>query len=229
MNRVELKHRAMGAAGTLVLKVLGSTFRYEVEGAENYLRLREQGRPFVYTFWHSRLLPLVHLHRNEGAVALVSEHHDGEYIARVMRGHGLAAARGSSTRGGARGLRQLLKAARSGRDLAITPDGPRGPARKAKLGALTVARLGGVPLVPMAIGGRRVWRLDSWDRFMVPKPFARLKVRYAPPIEVPRECTETELEALRQRLETVLNRITDEVDGVAPEGMRSDPCEAESA
>lgn len=217
MDRGELKARAVGAAGTLVVSLLGATFRYEVAGAEHYLRLRAERRPFVFAFWHSRLLPLVHLHRNEGAVALVSEHADGEYIARVMRGHGLEAARGSSTRGGAQGLRQLLKAARRGRELAITPDGPKGPARRAKLGAITVARLGGMPIVPLSIGGPRAWRLDSWDRFMVPKPFARLRVRYAPPIDVPRDGTDREMEGLRRRLESELDRLTDEVDGLASE------------
>jgi lysophospholipid acyltransferase (LPLAT)-like uncharacterized protein len=214
MDSDELLLRAVGVAGGLVVSALGATLRYEIEGAEHYRDLRRAGRPMVFAFWHSRLLPLVHLHRHEDVVALVSEHRDGEYIARVMRRCGLGSARGSSTRGGARGMRELLRAARRGSDLAITPDGPKGPARRFKEGPLILARLGGLPIIPTAIGGDRVWRLGSWDRFMVPKPFARMRVRYAEPVHVPRRAADGELERLRLRLEATLDRITDEVDGL---------------
>lgn len=214
MSRDELKLQTISRVGSAFLSVLGSSLRFHIEGAEHHRRLRDVGQPVIFALWHSRLLPLVHLHRNEGVVALVSNHRDGEYIARVIHRRGFGTARGSSTRGGAQGMRQLIRVARSGRDLAITPDGPRGPARVFKMGAITLARVGGLPIIPVAAGCSRSWRAGSWDRFMVPKPFARLQVRYAPPVHVPRDAGEEELERLRRQLEATLNRITDEVDGV---------------
>jgi len=209
-----VKVATVGVAGSVVLSTLGVTLRMQIEGAEHLEGVRDRADPFIFVVWHSRLLPLVHLHRNEGIMALASSHRDGEYIARVMMRRGFVMARGSSTRGGARGLRELIRGARAGRDLAITVDGPRGPARVAKMGAVTLACATGLPLLPISAGGSHVWRARSWDRFEVPRPFSRVRVRYAAPIFVPREAAPEELEDLRLQVEHTLNRITDEVDGV---------------
>jgi lysophospholipid acyltransferase (LPLAT)-like uncharacterized protein len=208
-----LKVSTVAVAGSLFLSTLGATLRLKIEGAEHLEAVRDRDDPFIYVLWHSRLLPLVHLHRNEGVMALASSHRDGEYIARVMMRRGFVMARGSSTRGGARGLRELIRGARAGRDLAVTVDGPRGPARVAKMGAVTLARATGLPLLPISAGGSHVWRARSWDRFEVPRPFSRVRVRYAAPIFVPREAEPEELENLRLQVEQTLNLITDEVDG----------------
>ncbi len=200
--------------GTAFVRTLGFTLRFRVSDVEHHQELRQAGQPVIFLLWHARLLPLSYLHRRQDVVALVSEHRDGEYLARVMQRMGFGTARGSSSRGGSRGLRELVHAARAGHDLAITPDGPRGPARELKVGALTVARLTGFPLVPVSAGGTRVWRASSWDRFMVPKPFATIRVKYGPPVKVARSASPEELEDHRVRLERELNRLTDEVDGV---------------
>ncbi|TVR58766.1 MAG: DUF374 domain-containing protein [Gemmatimonadales bacterium] len=215
MNRDELKVRAVEVLGSGVLTGLGATLRYTVSETHHYAGFREAGRPVIFIFWHSRLLPLVHLHRGQGVVALVSHHRDGEYIARVIRRRGFEAARGSSTRGGSEALRDLVRWARKGRDIGITPDGPKGPARRLKLGAVTLGRITGLPLVPAAAAASRAWRARSWDRFVVPAPFARIHVRYAAPITIPRDASEEELESLRLRAESELNRITDQVDAEA--------------
>lgn len=201
--------------GSAFVGALGRTIRFEITGRAGWASRRAQGEPVIFVFWHARILPLAHLHRGGGAVVLISEHHDGELIARIIRRRGFGTARGSSSRGGAQGIRALLKALREGRDLAITPDGPRGPARHMKLGPLIVAQRSGAPIVPVAVGGARVWQMRSWDRFMIPKPFARLRVVYGDPIHVPRGTTETEMEALLAHVETEVNRITDLADGVA--------------
>ncbi|MBT8396409.1 MAG: DUF374 domain-containing protein, partial [Gemmatimonadetes bacterium] len=104
-----------GAVGVLGRGLVGSYFpfiRCEREGTENFLRFRRQGTPVIFVFWHGQLLSLVHYHRNEGIVVLVSEHQDGEYIAQVIHRHGFETARGSSTRGGVRGLKGILRAAK---------------------------------------------------------------------------------------------------------------------
>jgi hypothetical protein len=178
------------------------------EGAEHYLQFRREGAPFIFVFWHAQLLPLVHYHRNEGVVVLVSEHADGEYITQVIHRHGFETARGSSTRGGVRGLKGVLRAAREGRDVAFTPDGPRGPRQEFKLGAVVAARLTGLPLVPLALGASRAWYLRSWDRFVIPKPFSKIRIRYGPPRWVPRDATEEEMRGVARELEEELRAFT---------------------
>jgi hypothetical protein len=195
--------------------LLGAYFplvRCTREGAEHYLGLRKRGSPVIFAFWHGQLLPLVHHHRNEGIVVLVSEHSDGEYITRVILQHGFGAARGSSTRGGVKGLKGILRSAREGRDLAFTPDGPKGPRHVFKWGALVAAQLSGLPIIPLAVGANRAWHLGSWDRFMIPKPFSSMRIRYASPRWVSRDATEDDLKALAKELEEELRAMTLELD-----------------
>jgi len=140
-------------------------------------------------------------HRIHGMVGLASDHRDGEYVTRVLMRLGYGVARGSSTRGGARGLRGLLRAARAGRPLAIIPDGPQGPPELMKPGAVVLAARSGLPLVPIGVGISRAWRLSSWDRFAIPKPFARVHLAYGAPIDVPRDLDEVGVAEYRERLQ----------------------------
>jgi lysophospholipid acyltransferase (LPLAT)-like uncharacterized protein len=208
--------------GSALLSLLGLTLRFQVEGEEALEGFRRERQPVILAFWHSRILPLAYFHRNQGIVVLVSEHRDGEYIARVIARKGFGLARGSSTRGGARGLRELIRAGRSGRDLGLTPDGPKGPPRRVKLGTLVAAQITGLPIVPLTAGGEGVWRVSSWDRFLIPRPFSRIQVRYGSPVHVPRRAGPVELQALAEELDGELNRITDQVDGDPPDPVRPD-------
>ncbi|TVP55291.1 MAG: DUF374 domain-containing protein [Gemmatimonadales bacterium] len=210
MTPPEWKLRSVELGGSAILTLLGGSWRFELRGEEHIRRLRESGTPFIFAFWHAQLLPLAHHHRNEGIVVLVSQHKDGEYIARVIERRGFETVRGSSTRGGVQGLKGLIRAARSGHDLGITPDGPRGPACEVKRGALIAAQLSGLPILPMAAGASRAWRLNSWDRFMIPSPFSRIRIHYGPPLSVPREADDADLTALASRLEDEINRLTAE-------------------
>jgi lysophospholipid acyltransferase (LPLAT)-like uncharacterized protein len=150
----------------------------------------------------------VYVHRNQGVVVLVSEHADGEYITRVLRRHGFGAVRGSSTRGATQGLKGLIREARRGKDLALTPDGPKGPAREFKVGALAVAQVSGMPIVPLAAGASSAWRFSSWDRFMVPRPFSRVHVAYGDPVWVPRDADRDTLDGMAVELGRELDRLT---------------------
>lgn len=212
MDRKELGFRAVGFLGRATLGAYFSTVRAKREGAENFLQFRRQGQPVVFTFWHGQLLPLVHYHRNEGIVVLVSDHADGEYITRVILRHGFGAARGSSTRGGVKGLKGILRAIRAGKDLAFTPDGPRGPRHVFKWGALTAAQLSGAPVVPLAVGVDRGWYLKSWDRFMIPKPLSVLRIRYGEPRWVPREASDEDAKEIARDLEEEMRRFTLELN-----------------
>lgn len=215
-----MKERLKEWLGTGLLWLLGWSWRYRVEGRDHWRPFREEGRPVVFLFWHSRILPLSHLHRGEGVTVLISQHRDGELIARLVERRGFRTARGSSTRGGAQGLRELLRTLRAGGDLALTPDGPKGPPRRLKLGALVAAQRGDAPLIPVAAGSPGGWRVRSWDRFLVPRPFARVEVRYGAPIPVPRELDEAGLDALAAQVDALLNAMTDAVDGDDPDPVR---------
>ena len=170
--------------GAGLVRALAATWRYSVADAPEYAAGLQRGERFIYAFWHSGLLPLAVLHRHEGAAVLVSRHRDGELISRVLERLGYVTARGSSTRGGEAGVRGLLAWAVQGRHLAITPDGPRGPAEQVKDGAVYVAERTGLRIVPTAMAARPVRALRSWDRFRVPLPFARVLVAHGAPLAV---------------------------------------------
>jgi lysophospholipid acyltransferase (LPLAT)-like uncharacterized protein len=183
-------------AGAAAVRALFATTRVERVHYERLEHFRRRGEPVIFVFWHGHLLPLVHYHRREGIVVLVSEHTDGEYIARILDRYGFGTVRGSSTRGGMRGLRGLVRAARAGRDLALTPDGPRGPRHEVKPGALAAAQMTGLPLLPLAVSVTSAWALGSWDRFLVPRPFSTIRIEYLPPRFVPREASREDLDAM---------------------------------
>lgn len=179
--RQERKIRRLVRLGWPVLQILARSWRVRFEGQPEVDRMRSARQPMVLTCWHGHLLPLMWLHRGQGIATLISEHRDGEIVARVAERLGFALVRGSTTRGGGRALLGLVAMLREGRDLAVTPDGPRGPARVYAPGSLVAAQRAGAPVVPTAIAVSRAWRLRSWDRFVIPKPFARIVVVYAAP------------------------------------------------
>jgi len=204
----ELRYEGVGVLGRGLVSALLRSTRVERRGTEHFERFRREGRPVVFVFWHGQLLPLVHIHRGEGIVVLVSEHDDGEYITRIIERNGFGTVRGSSTRGGTTGLRGLVRAARAGRDLALTPDGPRGPRHELKPGALLVAQLTGLPVIPLVVGASRGWRLGSWDGFLVPGPLSKVEVEYLPPRYIPRDASREDLAALAGEIAADLNEAT---------------------
>ena len=204
----ELKFEAVGVLGLGLLGALCTTIRMERVGDEHYLRFRREGKPVVFVFWHGQMLPLVYAHRGEGVVVLVSEHADGEYITQVIRRHGFGTVRGSSTRGATQGLRGLIREARAGRDLALTPDGPKGPAGEFKAGALAVAQVTGLPVIPLAAGATSAWHFSSWDGFMVPRPFSRVRIVYGEPRWVSREAGREALDGMAEELGRELDRLS---------------------
>ena len=176
--------RAAVFGGGIALRALASTWRYRVIGGESLERLRANNVPFIFSLWHGQLLPLIWHHHGERVAILVSEHRDGELIARLAKSIGYRLIRGSSSRGGERALLALAKELREGREVAVTPDGPRGPARSYAPGALIAAQRTGAPILPIAAHADSAWRLSSWDNFMIPKPFAKVTVAYGEPTRV---------------------------------------------
>lgn len=201
----------IGQVGPLLFRTLYSTLRYDVLGRDNQGRW-EAGEPVVFVTWHGRLLPLLHLYRRRGIVMLVSQHRDGEYLTRLGRGLGYSAVRGSSTRGGFPALRQLVRELKGGRSLAITPDGPQGPRERFKPGALQAARITGVPVIPVMASADRGWWVEGWDRFLVPKPFARVHVRVGEPWRIARHSSLSDIEHEAAELEAYMQQLKAEVD-----------------
>lgn len=169
--------------GTVVFRMLASTWRLNVINAESHERLRGS-QPVIFTFWHGKMLPLLWRHRKRDTAILISEHGDGEIIARIAHSVGYRSVRGSSSRGGERALLGTVRELQEGHDVAFTPDGPRGPLESFAPGALIVAQRTGAPLVLISVDAARAWRLKSWDRFLVPKPFARVRIEYEDPLYV---------------------------------------------
>ena len=193
---------------TLLIKVFLSTFRViRVEGKDKMDEaLFQSGGRAVYASWHQRVVvPVPHLTESNVTV-MISQSRDGEYAARFIRAFGFKTVRGSSTRGGSDALSNLIQKLMEGSSGGMVVDGPVGPARVAKIGTVVMASKTGVPIIPLAYGADRCWVLNSWDRFMIPKPFARVMLRYEEPIWIPASGDREELEPYRQILEDRLNR-----------------------
>ncbi|HEV2149180.1 MAG TPA: lysophospholipid acyltransferase family protein [Longimicrobiaceae bacterium] len=207
-----LKTRLVAGAGGGLLSALLETCRVSHRGVENLERLEREGRAAVLVLWHGRLLPCTYWNRHRRLVTVVSQHRDGEYISRVVQKWGYTTVRGSSSRRAAGALRELVRYLRAGRSVAITPDGPRGPRQVMKPGALLAAQLTGAPIIPGAGGASRAWWFGSWDRFLVPKPFSRVRIAYGEPIWVPRDADDADLEQISREVEARLNELTALVD-----------------
>ena len=167
-----------------VMRLLAGTWRVRTEHEDRWRPLYEAKRPHVFLLWHEALLPLLWHHRRQGIAIVVSENRDGQYLADFALKLGYRAVRGSSSRGAARALMGAVRELRAGRSVAFTPDGPRGPRRALKPGVVAAAQRGGGVIVPIHARADRAWRLDSWDRFLIPKPAARVTVVYGRPFQV---------------------------------------------
>lgn len=192
----------VGCAG-LLIRALASTWRIEVRNGHHLQSLRDAGKPFIFALWHGQLLPLLWHHRRQRISLVISEHRDGERIAQVARGLGYELVRGSSTRGGGRALIQLSRVLQAGKEAAITPDGPKGPARSVAQGVLIAAQRSGAAILPIAASADRAWRASSWDSFLIPKPFARVTVAYSAPLSI----ADTTTDAALQRADEVKRGI----------------------
>lgn len=198
--------------GAQYIRLVFLTGRWSVVRGEAPLRMWEEGRPFILCFWHGRILMMPYSWRRGVAIhMLISQHRDGQIIAKTVSHFGIRTVAGSSTRGGAAALRTMLKALRGGQCVGITPDGPRGPRMRASDGVVQVARLAGVPVIPATFSVARGRTLSTWDRFLVPWPFARGVFVWGDPITVPRE---GDGEAARLRIEEALTMITNEADAL---------------
>lgn len=205
-NTASRGQRFLAWATANFMRLLAASIRYEVDGAQGPAKLPKT--PIIFAMWHNRLGLCVKAHKRfvqpyrptDRLAALISASKDGAFLVAVLNNFGVQPVRGSSSRRGAQALLELSSWAERGYDIAVTPDGPRGPCYVVQDGVMTLAQVTGLPIV--AFSYRLNWKitLKSWDRFQIPLPFARCEMYFGGPIHVPRDVTDEERARLRQKL-----------------------------
>ncbi|MDR2762209.1 MAG: lysophospholipid acyltransferase family protein [Planctomycetaceae bacterium] len=204
----------VGFSCSLLLRNLISTIDYKWAYYDPVVDASVERRKYICLFWHEHILSPLFLRRNCGATMLISRHLDAELVVSIARYFGMDAVRGSTTHGGVSAIRQMMSL--KDRDvIAITPDGPQGPRRTMSSGAIYLASKLQLPIVLYGFGYDNAWRFNSWDKFVLPRPFSRGRVITSPPIMVPPRLDKITLEYYRKRFETILTQLTDEAESWA--------------
>ncbi len=213
--RSDRKSALIGTAAGWTMRLLAATLRLEVRDLCGISSPKADVPPVIYILWHNRFFSVPPAWNKicgsqRKAVTLTSASHDGDMVARAMAVFGLGAVRGSTSRRGVAALVGLKRALQEGLDICLTPDGPRGPRYKIQPGAIKLAESSGAPIVPVHVRFSSAWRLKTWDRFVIPKPFSRVEVTFAEPITVPRGLDEAAFENQRLQIETLMIQGTDD-------------------
>ena len=200
----------IAAAVYSVIRTLGPTLRYEVLGWQHAERVYAAEKNCIWAFWHRVIIPVAWWARHRGVVVMNTTAFDGQWTRKVIEWLGFGTAQGSSSRGGLRGLAVMARRLEEGKDCAFTIDGPRGPRYVAKPGPLMLARKTGCPILVFHIGVDRGKTFEkTWDHFLLPKPFARTVMLFAPPIYVPKDANAEEMEAKHAEMQRELERVRD--------------------
>jgi lysophospholipid acyltransferase (LPLAT)-like uncharacterized protein len=201
----KVRNAIAGLIGPLVVRVWVGSLRLRVLGATRLLNGAPcPADPGIYAFWHQHIFVLAGTHRGSNFRVLISQHGDGEMIARIIERQGMRTIRGSSTRGGARAALEAIRGRAATDDFGITPDGPRGPRHVFQEGAVYLASKTGLPIYPTSVAVRRGVSLPTWDAFLLPLPFTRALVRFGDPVRIPPDISRDGLEAARKDLESRL-------------------------
>ena len=200
--------RAAGLLFYFLIRIIGMTVRVTVEDNDNLDEIRAAGRLPIYAVWHDRIFLGTYMLRDSHAVYLTSQSFDGEYIARFLQRFGYGVIRGSSTRGGGRGLVEMVRGMRRGLEMGFTVDGPKGPRYEVKPGVLMLAKKTGNPILPFTVSAQHYWTVNSWDRLQIPRPFTRAKLIFGRPIEVGADADDAELTAKLEELQSELDLLT---------------------
>ncbi len=201
-----LQAAAISTLGWPIIEALSGTWTYRVSGLHHLKAIEAAGHVPILAFWHGRILAGLPYFRDRGIVVITSENFDGEWIARIIAKFGYGAARGSSSRGGAKALVQMRRALGAGHPVAFTVDGPRGPARVAQPGAVWLAGATGHPVLPFHVEADSAWTVHSWDRQQFPKPGATISIAIGEPLYVA-NTEEATVEDARRELESRLQSL----------------------
>jgi lysophospholipid acyltransferase (LPLAT)-like uncharacterized protein len=210
LTRSDAVRGALCWLGACYIRLVYFSGRWQVEGGDSPAAFWQLQQPFILAFWHGRIMMMPYCWRRDRTInMLISQHKDGQFIARTVRHFGIDTVSGSSSKGGSAALRAMLRALKSGQSVGITPDGPRGPRMRASDGVVQVARLAGVPVIPCGFSAKRRRLLGSWDRFTVALPFSAGVFIWGQPIHV---SADADLDAARHAIEAELTRVTQEAD-----------------
>ncbi|HEX8898462.1 MAG TPA: lysophospholipid acyltransferase family protein [Chthoniobacterales bacterium] len=200
--------RAADLAAYLLISLVGLTARYEFEGLEHYEQIERQGIPAIHTLWHDCIYLAIYYWQKRRIAYMTSRSFDGEYIARFLQRFGFGAVRGSSSRGAIGAMIEMARMLRAGISVGFTIDGPRGPRREAKMGAVTLAKKSGRPILPFYVEAASRWTTRSWDRLQLPKPFTRARLEIAPVIWVPADADDEALDQKLAELQKAMDELT---------------------
>lgn len=211
LSAYSFKERLMIRAADLVfyllIKIIGKTIKFEIQGWENWEAANRDNQLPIYTTWHDRVFLATYFFQRRGIVVMTSQSFDGEYIARFIQRFGYGAARGSSTRGATGAAVEMVRLMRVGCPAGFMIDGPKGPRHEAKMGSVLVAKKTGFPILPFTVTTKAFWEAKSWDRTQIPKPFTRAVLHIASPIHVAPRAGESEMAAKRNELQQALDAM----------------------
>lgn len=202
-----VKVTAIAGIGYPLINAIGHTLKWRTTGLQNFESIQMSGSQPILAFWHGRILAATLYFKQRGIVVITSQNFDGEWIARIIERFGYKTARGSTSRGALRAMSQLVKDVNRGCVVGFTLDGPRGPARVAKLGAAWLAKKTGNPVLPFHIEASNFWTLRSWDNSQIPKPFSTVALVVGDPITVPTDASSDILEEASRKIEVHLEEL----------------------
>jgi lysophospholipid acyltransferase (LPLAT)-like uncharacterized protein len=182
--KLAIPPRLVRTFATPLVSALAGTWRYRIHDDHHWQELAARGEAHAFMLWHEAILPLLWVHRNQGIAIVVSQAREGRYLSDYAARLGYALLPGSSSKGGTRALLGAVRALQGGGTIAITPDGPRGPRRVIKPGLIRAAQRAAAWIVPLHASVGAAWRLNSWDRLMIPKPLAQVTVVYGTPFRI---------------------------------------------
>lgn len=198
------------------IMLLRATLRVELLNGRHFTELQSRGEPILFALWHGRMFLAIDAHRHQSIVTMASKSEDGNIVTRWLENNGYIVTRGSTSRGGSEALRRMVRQVKLGRHVALTVDGPRGPAQVVQAGVLRLARLTDAWILPISFASSWPLFLRSWDRYLLPKPFSRNIVAYGEPFRIPDDMSD---QAALEKIRAALNAATsaaDQAAGVTP-------------
>lgn len=201
--------------GILIVKIISSTYRIRVIRPEIERDILARKQIPIYASWHQRFFPGITFFATRKPISImISQSRDGELISKIVNILGWHPVRGSSSKGGRQALKKIRKLVHEGYKIGHIVDGPRGPHGVVKPGLLIIAQASGMPIVPVITSAEKKWVFNSWDRFMVPKPFSRVIIRFSDEIRIPKKLQQSEFEEKRSSVENTFKELYIETDAI---------------
>jgi lysophospholipid acyltransferase (LPLAT)-like uncharacterized protein len=201
--------------GLVAVRIISATYKVKIINPEIERNILKKGQIPIYASWHQRFFPGITLFARRKPISImISRSRDGELISRMAHILGWYPVRGSSSKGGSQALRKIKKLVRKGYKVGHIVDGPQGPFGVVKPGLLLIAQATGMPIIPTIASAEKKWVFNSWDRFMIPKPFSRVIIRFCDEVWIPRKLSSADFEEKRSQVENTLKKLYNETDAI---------------